>query len=116
MDDREFQDAIARVSEDHKRFMALLERMSPLTEEQQRKLTEVVAREKRDYDELLKQDAQIKSKGEIAQRAWKAARQATREVDPDDKQEGQWSGWRTMVIALIAVGAILVFLKLVLHR
>jgi anti-sigma-K factor RskA len=116
MDDREFYDAISRLSEDHTRFKALLGRMLPLTEEQKQQLAAVLARENRDYDELLKHDAQLKSKGEIARRAWKAARQATREVDPDRKQDGQWSGWRTMAIALVVVGAILMFLKLVLYR
>ena len=105
----EFHDALNRLYEDHKRFIALIERMPPLSDAQKQRISEMLVRQSQDYD-------RIKSKGEIARRVWKAARQATREVDPDGKQDGQWSGWRPMVIALVVVGAILVFLKLVLHR
>jgi len=108
MDDWEFQDAINRIYEDHMRFMALIERMPPLSDGQKQKISEMLVRQSQDYD-------RIKSKGEIARRAWKAARHAAQGADPsrEEAQERQHGARRPMLIALIVVGAILLLLRFV---
>ena len=115
MDDREFRSAINGLHESHTRFMALVERLPPLTDEQKEKIAEMLARHRQDYDESLKHDTEIKSKGEIARRAWKAAQHAAQGADPnrEETQERQHGARRPMLIALIVVGAILLLLRFV---
>jgi hypothetical protein len=108
MDDWEFQDALNKLYEDHKRFIAIIERMPPLSDEQKQKISEMLVRQSQDYD-------QINSKGEIARRAWKAARHAAQGADlnREEAQERQHGARRFMLIALIVVGAILLLLRFV---
>ncbi|MGA2891326.1 MAG: hypothetical protein ABSE22_00560 [Xanthobacteraceae bacterium] len=115
MDDREFRNAINSLSENHGRIMTLIEHMPPLTEEQSREIGEALARQRREYDECLKHNAETKNKSELAQEAWKAARQAVREDDAEYPKSSEPGSWRNMWIALAIVGAILLFLKLRFH-
>jgi hypothetical protein len=112
MDDQEFQDVIKTIGEDHARVVTLIKNMPPLTEEQKQEIAETLTRQKREYDEFLQHHVAIKSKGELAQGAWKAARQAIGENDTEYWKFSQSGSWRNMWIALAIIGAILFFLKL----
>jgi hypothetical protein len=112
MDDREFQEAIKRVREDHEHAMNLIGHRSPLTDEQKHKMAVTLVQQNRQYDEYFKRDAEIKSKSELTQEAWKAARQAAKEDNVEYRKVLQSGSWLNMGIALAIVVAILVLLKL----
>ena len=86
--------------------------MPPLMiEEQKQSIAEMLAHQQREYDEISNH-AQITTKNMRAQDAWKAARQAAREADPEYLNRSQRHSWRNMWIVLAIAGAILLFLNL----
>ena len=87
--------------------------MPPLMiEEQKQSIAEMLAHQQREYDEISKYHAETTTKNMRAQDAWKAARQAAREADPEYLNRLQQHSWHNMWIVLAIAGAILLFLNL----
>ena len=112
MDDRKFQETIKRLGEDHEHVMNLIGHMSPLTDEEKRKIVETLIWQNREYYEYFKRDAENRSETKLTQEAWKAARKAATEDNVEYRKFLRSGSWLNMGIALVIVGAIFVFLKL----
>jgi hypothetical protein len=87
--------------------------MPPLIGEQKQSIAEMLAHQQQEYDELSKNYAETTAKNKLAHEAWKAARQAAREADPEYLNRSQRHSWRNMWIMLAIAGAILLFMKLI---
>jgi predicted nuclease with TOPRIM domain len=79
-------------------------------------IAEMLAHQQREYDELSKNCAETTAKKMLAQEAWKAARQAARETDPEYLKRSQRHSWRNMWIVLAIAGVILLVLNLLSYR
>jgi hypothetical protein len=90
--------------------------MPPPVEEQKQSIAEMLAHQQREYEELSKNHAETKTKNMLPQEAWKAARQAAREADPEHLNRSQRNSWSNMWIVLATTGAIFLFLKLLSYR
>jgi hypothetical protein len=110
----ELQTAPKKVCEDHKGAVTLTQRMRPLTKEQEWKVARLFARQKREYDDLLNHLVETRQREELIQEARAAAQRAIRESGPERQTEREASGdsWRNVWIALVIIGAILLFLRL----
>jgi hypothetical protein len=117
MEAREFEDAIKNLHEDHGRVMKLIKRTLPLTEEQKQQIAEILARQKREYDEFLEYRAGKKGSGDLIQDARNAARRAALGTEAERKEEREQSpgNWRAMWIAIAIAGVVLLFLRLQFH-
>lgn len=89
--------------------------MPPLIGEQKQSIAEMLAHQQREYDELSKNYGETTTKNKLAQEAWKAARQAALEADPEYFNRSQLHSWRNMWIVLAIAAAIFLFLNLLSH-
>jgi hypothetical protein len=85
-----------------------------LTKIQEWKVAGLLARQKQEYDDLLKHLVETRQREELIQAARNAARRAIRESGPEPQaeRESAGDGWRNMWIASVIIGAILLFLRL----
>lgn len=114
MNDFDFKDAPNRSCENNEGTVTPPQRMEPLTEEQEWKVAELLARQNQDRHNLLKHPVETRQREELIQEARKAAQRAIRESGPrpQGEREAAADGWRNMWIALVAIGAILFLLRL----
>jgi hypothetical protein len=87
-----------------------------MIEEQKQSIAEILAHQQREYDEISKNRAETTTMNMRAQDAWKAARQAAREADPEYLNRSQRHSWRNMWIVVAIAGPILLFLNLLSYR
>jgi hypothetical protein len=109
MDDREFQEAVKKLNEDTARIIDSIERMPPMTEEQEITVAEILVRQKNEYDQHIKSRFETKTRATRVKDAWNAARQAAQEGGSDDAPQSK--SWRAMWLALALVGALLLLMK-----
>jgi len=109
MNDSGFKDALKRLGESGEPTVTQTQRMQLLTEE-----AELLARQKQEYDDLLKHPVETRQREELIQEARKAAQRAIREsgLEPQAEERAAADGWRNMWIALVVIGAILFLLRL----
>jgi anti-sigma-K factor RskA len=114
MNDPEIQDAAKKLCDYHEEAVTLTQRMRPLTKEQEWKIAALLTRQKREYDDLLKHFIETGPREELVQEARKAAQRAVYEpgLERQTDLKAPTDGWRNMWIALVIIGAILVFLRL----
>ena len=114
MNDSDFKDALNRLCENGEGTVTPTQRMQLLTEEQEWKVAELLARQKQEYDNLLKHPVETRQREELLQEARKAAQRAIRESgrEPQAEREAPADGWRNMWIAFVVIGAILFLLRL----
>ncbi len=111
MEEREFKDVIEELHEAGIHFTALLNRITPVTEEQASKIGDLIAQQMQEYYRILHRDAQTKETVEPALiAARRAAQQAYNKQDKD--QEKRIGSWRTMWIALAVMISIVLLLKI----
>ncbi|MGO8975693.1 MAG: hypothetical protein ACLQNV_19465 [Steroidobacteraceae bacterium] len=114
MNDSDLKDAPNTLCENGEGTVTPTQRMQLLTEEQEWKVAELLARQKQEYDNLLKHPVETRQREELIQEARKAAQRAIRESGPEPQAEREAAadGWRNMWIALVVIGAILFLLRL----
>jgi hypothetical protein len=114
MNDSDFEDAPNRLCKNGEGTVTPTRRMQLLTEEQEWKAAELLARQKQEHDSLLKHPVETRQREELIQEARKAAQRAIRESGPGPQAEREAAadGWRNMWIALVVIGAILFLLRL----
>lgn len=108
--DRGLQAAPASPWEDQARTVSLTERKRPPTKQQERGITGLRPRQKREHGALLDSFVESRQREELIREARKAAQRAIRESAPEPRAAG--GGWRNMWVALIITSAILLFLRL----
>jgi hypothetical protein len=109
MDDREFQEAVKKLNEDTARIIDFIERMPPMTKEQESTVAEILFRRKDEYDRYIKGRFETKTQSTRIKDAWNAARQAAQEGGSDYAPQSK--SWRAMWLALALVGALLLLMK-----
>ncbi len=114
MNDTDFKDALNKLCENGEGTVTPTQRTQLPTDGQEWEVAELLARQKQEYDNLLKHPVETRQREELIQEARKAAQQAIRESgpEPQTEREAAGDGWRNMWIALVIIGAILLFLRL----